>query len=291
MEKYRSSDGCGPGGSGSGNAGRNPESTERVFRREDAENLLNLAVEMGYLLMSSGAEIYRVEESVARLLRAWELDTAEVFAIPSCLIVSAVLPDGHSVTRMRRIPAHGTDVELLERCNALCRQLCAEPPSVEEARRRVSSLTEKLPRYHSEQVLLGYAVVPAFFAPLFGGDWEDALCAMLGGLMIGILLLYGRKFTGSNSFFRTAVCAASSSLSSLLLVRLGMGHHVDAVTISILMLLVPGMALTNAMREIMAGDTISGLTRFADVLLMAGAIALGAAAGLAIGQLPGLSGL
>ena len=70
-----------------------------------------------------------------------------------------------------------------------------------------------------------------------------------------------------------------------LLVRLGFGYDVDTVTIGVLMVLVPGVALTNAMREIMAGDIISGLSRTADAILVASAIALGTVVGLAIGQM------
>ena len=66
-------------------------------------------------------------------------------------------------------------------------------------------------------------------------------------------------------------------------VRLGLGQSVDTVTISVLMVLVPGVALTNAMREIMAGDIVSGLSRAADSILTAAAIAIGSAVGLAIG--------
>ena len=99
----------------------------------DYEKLLNMAAELGYQLMYSGAEIYRVEESARRLLHAYGLENPEVFAIPNCLIVSVATPEGHPVTRMRRVPLHGTDIELLERCNELCRQLCTETPPVDEA--------------------------------------------------------------------------------------------------------------------------------------------------------------
>ena len=98
-------------------------------------------------------------------------------------------------------------------------------------------------------------------------------------------LLFGGRLIGSNSFFRTAICSAIASLLSLLLVRLGLGRDVDMVTIGVLMLLVPGAALTTAMREIMAGDIISGVSRIAEVLLLASAIALGATLGLWIGQI------
>ena len=82
----------------------------------DYDKLLNLSVELGCRLMFSGAEIYRVEESVRRLLLAYGLDSPEVFAIPNCVIVSITTPQGHPITRMRRIAGHGTDIELLERC-------------------------------------------------------------------------------------------------------------------------------------------------------------------------------
>lgn len=269
----------------------------------DYDRLLDLTVELGCRLMSSGAEIYRVEESMRRLLEACRLDTAEVFAIPSCVIVSATTPEGRPVTRMRRVPAHGTDLELLERCNALCRSLCAAPPPLDEIQARIDALPDRLPHYRPRQILLGYVIAPAFFVPLFGSSLigrslaepgvgnllavllSDALCAMLCGLAVGLCALYGGRFLGSNSFFRTVVCSAAASLTALLLTEMGIGQHVDVVTISVLMMLVPGVALTNAMREIMAGDTISGLTRTAEAVLTAGAIALGSAAGLTIARL------
>ena len=69
-----------------------------------------------------------------------------------------------------------------------------------------------------------------------------------------------------------------------LLVWAGVGRDLEAITIGTLMVLVPGMALTNAMREIMAGDIISGLTRTAEVILVATAIALGSALPLVLAQ-------
>ncbi len=247
------------------------------------DKLLNISVELGCRLMSSGAEIYRVEESVRRLLQAYGLDSPEVFAIPNCVIVSIATPEGHPITRMRRIAGHGTDIELLERCNDLCRRLCVQTPPLEEAQGLLDALPGR--SYAPRQVLLGYGIAPAFFSPLFGGGVGDTLSALMGGLAVGFCLLYAGRLIGSNSFFRTAICSAVASLVSLLLVRLGLGRSVDTVTISVLMVLVPGVALTNAMREIMAGDIISGLSRAADSILTAAAIAIGTAVGLAIGGL------
>ena len=251
----------------------------------DYDKLLNMAAELGFQLMYSGAEIYRVEESARRLLHAYGLETPEVFAIPNCVIVSVSTPEGHPITRMRRVPSHGTDIELLERCNSLCRRLCAETPPLSEALAAVSTLGSAVPRHSPKWILLGYGMAPAFFAPLFGGGLADTGCAFLCGLAVGLCLLYGGRFIGANAFFRTAVCSALAAFLALALVRLGLGRSVDVVTISALMVLVPGVALTNAMREIMAGDTFSALSRTADAILVASAIALGAAAGQALGGL------
>lgn len=250
----------------------------------DYYRLLNMGADLGRLLMTSGAEIYRVEESVNRLLTAYGLDP-QVFSIPNCLIVSVSTPEGTPVTRMCRIPAHGTDMELLERCNALCRCLCRELPAVEEAQRLVDELDKGCRRFSARTVLLGYIAAPAFFALFFGGGIRDSLCAAIAGLAVGFCLLFGHRLIGSNIFFRTVVCSAVASLMALLLVHSGLGRDLEAITIGTLMVLVPGMALTNAMREIMAGDIVSGLTRTAETLLAATAIALGSALPL-LGHIP-----
>lgn len=251
----------------------------------DYDKLLNMATELGYQLMSSGAEIYRVEESVYRLLRAYGLAQPQVFAIPNALIVSVTTPEGHPITRMSRIPSHGTDIELLERCNDLCRHLCVHPLPLDEAQQAISGLSEGVRTYPHRLVLLGHGVAAACFAPLFGACLQDCVAAFFCGLIVGVLQLFGRRLLGSNSFFRTAICSAVASLLVLLLVRLGIGHDVDKMTIGVLMLLVPGAALTNAMREIMAGDIMSGLSRTAEVILLASAIALGVIVGLGIGRM------
>ena len=75
----------------------------------DSDKLLNLATSLGCLLAESGAEISRVEESVYRLLQAYQGKDAQVFAIPSCLIVSLLAEDGRPVTRMRPNSAHGPE--------------------------------------------------------------------------------------------------------------------------------------------------------------------------------------
>lgn len=140
----------------------------------DSDKLLNLATSLGCLLAESGAEISRVEESVYRLLQAYQGKDAQVFAIPSCLIVSLMAEDGRPVTRMRRISAHGTDLELLERCNALCRQLCRTVPPLDEARAMVDRLPASCRRHRPATVLLGYGIAPLSSVPCSAAGFGTA---------------------------------------------------------------------------------------------------------------------
>ena len=246
------------------------------------DDLLNMGTELGYQLMYSGAEIYRVEESVNRLLTAYGLQP-QVFAIPNCLIVSLNTPSGHPITSMRRIPSHGTDIELLEACNDLCRRLCREVPPLEQAKERVRRLGEGHRAHPTWVLLMGYVVAAAFFAAFFGGNLRDMLSAGLCGLGVGLWILYLSKPLRVVGFFQTLIAAAIASLLALLLTDLGLGVNLNYITIGTLMVLVPGMALTKAMREIVNGDIISGINRTAEAILTAAAISLGVILSLAMG--------
>ncbi len=248
----------------------------------DYHALLNLAAELGCRLMESGAEIYRVEDSVMRLLRAYGARDAQIFAIPNCIIVSLTDSEGQPTTRLCRVASHDTDLDRLELCNDLCRKLCRQTPPPDQARRELDDLFRSHPRFSSWVVLLGYILIGAFFTPFFGGTVFDALC---GGLCGGVIFLATRLHTGPNAFFRTLLAATASSLAAQLLVHSGLGQNVDTIIIGALMSLVPGVALTTAMREVMAGDLVSGLSHTAESLLTATAIALGTGAALFLGGL------
>ena len=45
-------------------------------------------------------------------------------------------------------------------------------------------------------------------------------------------------------------------------VRIGLGHRADLISIGNIMLLIPGIAFTNSLRDLFSGDTITGLIRW-----------------------------
>ncbi|MBQ8881276.1 MAG: threonine/serine exporter family protein [Oscillospiraceae bacterium] len=242
----------------------------------DYDILLDLVTDLGYSLAMSGAETFRVEESINRILASYGI-ASEVFAITNCMTVSIHTPDGKSVTRMKRIGFHGNDLDSVERYSNLSRRICTQKPDPNTAMQWLQETHNSRVKYKLPLYLLGNILGAAGFAVFFGGTLMDAFCAALCGLLVGLSDHFFGKF-GTNQFFKTIVCAFIMTVVANITGVLGLADNSDAVIIGTLMILVPGLLFTNAMRDIIFGDTNSGINRIVQVLLIAAAIALGTGA-------------
>ena len=241
----------------------------------DHNVLLDLATDLGYELAMSGAETFRVEDTINRVMAAYGVE-AESFAIPNYLVVSILTEDGTPVTRMRRIGYHGNDLDSVEIFSGLSRAICNRKPDPKEGLAWLD-VVRGMRRSYSLPVQLVGDLLGAFgFALFFGGNWLDAVCAGLCGILVGVV----NRITDNlktNQFFRTIICSFLMALLAYGFGAAGISRNPDAVTIGALMILVPGLLFTNAMRDIIYGDTNSGINRIVQVLLVAAAIALGTA--------------
>lgn len=238
--------------------------------------LLDLATEIGYHLAISGAETFRVEDSINRILSTYGINS-EVFAIPNCMTVSIKTTDGQSLTRMRRVGHHGNDLERVEQFSNLSRRICSEKPSVETALAWLEATKKSCRRYPTVVDLAGHFLGAFGFAIFFGGTIVEGLCSGVCGVIIGLVNRFLDRLK-VNPFFATIASAFLMALAAYGSGALGIAANTDTVVIGALMLLVPGLLFTNAMRDIIFGDTNSGTNRIVQVLLVAAAIALGTGA-------------
>ena len=242
----------------------------------DYNILLDLATDLGYELALSGAETYRVEDSINHVLSSYGV-ASEVFSVPNYLIVSIITETGKPITRMRRIGFHGNNLDAVERLNAFSRRICAVRPEPKEAMAWLEDVRRSVKRYDFPVILLGDFLGAAGFGILFGCSFPDAFFAGLCGILIGLI----QKFTDSlkaNPFFSTLSASFLMAMLAYSLNVAGIVQNSDTVIIGALMILVPGLLFTNALRDIIYGDTNSGINRIVQVLLSAFAIALGTAA-------------
>ena len=238
--------------------------------------LTDLAATMGYHLAMSGAETFRVEDTIHRILRAYGVE-CEVFAIPNCVSVSLEAANGKPLMIMRRIGFHGNDLEKLEKLNALSRRICAEKPEVDEAAAWLQETLAACRGYTTGVAYLGHLLVGLGFCLVFGGTLRDCLWAGLMGLVIGVVTRFMDR-REANPFFSTILASCLMALPAYAAAGMGWLDSPDAAIIGALMILVPGLPITNSMRDIIYGDTNSGIFRIVQVVLSALAIALGTAA-------------
>ena len=238
--------------------------------------LLDVSVDLGYELAMAGAETYRIEESIYRVLLSYGLES-EIFSIPNSLIVSIETPDGKNLTRLRRLGQHGNNLDAVERISALCRTICSEKPDPSEIPEMLRKTRSSVVRYGLPLSLSGSFMAAAGFGLFFGGTWADTLWSGILGCLICLINHYLNAIR-TNHFFSTITASFLMALSAYGIGELGLTHNADASIMGAVMLLVPGLLFTNAMRDIIYGDTNSGVNRIAQVFLISAGIALGTAA-------------
>ena len=238
--------------------------------------LTDLTARIAYHLALSGAETFRIEETMRRIIGAYGIE-CQAFAIPNCVMVSLEAANGKPLMVMKRVGFHGNNLEAVEKLNALSRRICAETPAPEVAAQWLKETLAERRTYSVAAYYLGNFLGAAGFCPVFGGTMRDSLWAGLMGLIIGFVTRQMDRWE-TNPFVSTITAAFAMAVPAYLAAGFHLIDYVDAVIIGSLMILVPGLLITNSMRDIIYGDTNSGINRIVQVLLSALAIAMGTAA-------------
>ena len=237
------------------------------------DQLLSVALDVGEKMLICGAEVGRVEAAIGYICTAYGCRRADVFTITSSIVLSVEDAQGVHGTQTRRITATRTNIERLHRLNDLSRRICRDTPDYETVCRELAQL-DKAPAYPLWLEVLASGLIGLSFAVFFGGNlWDGLVAAVLGcGLRLTTWLL---QKASMNQIFTNVVASFLLSLCAILLVRFGMGCDANKIIIGNIMLLIPGIALTNSLRDLISGDIMTGLLRFLDAVLVAAAIAAG----------------
>ncbi|MBE6115124.1 MAG: threonine/serine exporter family protein [Erysipelotrichaceae bacterium] len=241
--------------------------------------LMQAAMQAGSILLMSGAETYRVEETVVRIFEAYDVKESNCFVLPTGIFSSFVY-EGKNYSSVRRIKHRSTDLHRIDAVNDLARSVVKDQISLEELQQRLDMINSE--RSYSDLTMILFAAISAgFFALFFEGTLMDAVAALVIGAIVKVLLIQLHK-EEITSFFVTALGGGLTAALAVLSVKLGIGNHVDTISISVLMLMVPGLAITNAIRDTIAGDLTSGVSRAVEAVLIAVSLAVGAGTALSL---------
>lgn len=251
--------------------------------KENPEHVLSAILDVGEMMLISGAEVSRVENTIQHMAGAYGFSKVDVFTITSSIVVTVYEPEGNIYTQTRRIKTYETDMLKVERCNSLSRTVCKEPLSLEDLKTQIEAIRNQK-GYSEIQFLLIYGFVAAVFTGLFGGGFRDMAAAFVCGLILRLVYWAGKRLKIQNIIL-TILCSSVIAFVTLLLVKIGLGKLSDKIIIGNIMLLIPGMSLTASLRDMINGDLISGLLGVSEAVIRAVAIAGGVA--LVLWQLGG----
>lgn len=237
-----------------------------------AEEILDVAMEIGVNLLECGAEIRRVEQTITYICEAYGASEVDVFAIPS-LILATIVVDGESyTTKIKRNLDVTTDLFRLEKYNRLSRKICKEKPGLQEVKEEVKSI-KNLKDYNIFLLYLGAILTTSGFALFFGGTYRDAIAAGLVSIVMFLFLRFIKKTF--NQFVHTLICALIGGFFSVVTCWIGLGENLSYIMSGSIMIIIPGLAIGTSIRDIMSNDILSGSVRLFQAIVSAMAIAAG----------------
>lgn len=240
---------------------------------QDTDLMLHTLLELGESMLADGADVRRVEQTLTHMGMAYGAVRMDVFVITSSIVLSMCFPDETSATQTRRIEKSTvTDFAKLEAINAISRSYCEHPFPVQELAERLHLAKRCAPARW--QLFLGSSLAAGSLSIFFGGSAADGLAAAIFALVLCLLQLYLPLLCTNKVLFNflAAFCVGSCICISC---RLLPSLQSDKIIIGVIMLLIPGVAFTNAVKDIFIGDTISGVMRLIETVLWAAALALG----------------
>ena len=242
---------------------------------ESTREALDVASLAGDILLASGAEIFRVEETIDRIARAYGVKSSDAIVLSRGIFMKAdfFFFLFFEFARVRHIPLSAARLDKVTAVNQLSREIEEGLHTPKEAKAWLLDI-QRMPEKPKMHQVLASGGGSACFCFLFGGDVVDSMVAFLSGFVLYVYLLY--LLRGRMSKIATNISGgALVTLIAVFLYQAGIGHHLDTVIIGSINPLVPGVNFTTAIRDIADQDYIAGSVRMLDALLVTFCIALG----------------
>lgn len=235
------------------------------------ERITRVCLLAGKIMLKSGAETYRVEDTMIRIAQAYGVENAQTHATPTAIMFAE---DMASPTNFVRIDARATDLDKVAKVNSISRHISAGNLTVKEAWEKLLEVEENNERFPKWLQILAAGFASGCFTIMFQGSWYEFLPAIIVGI-IGYYSMLSFHEILKIRFFAEFLASVFLALAAFLMVSINSGLDLDKIIIGSVMPLVPGLLITNAVRDLMAGHLVSGMTKATEAILTAMAIGAG----------------
>ncbi|WP_191559695.1 threonine/serine exporter family protein [Metabacillus idriensis] len=229
----------------------------------------------GKIMLISGAETYRIEDTMMRIAASYGVKKSHSYVTPTGIIFS-IESNEPTKTKLIRIMERTTDLDKVANVNSISRKISNGDLNVEEAYDLLKEIEDAPSTYSLLLQVIAASIASGCFMIMFQGQWGDFFPAVLAGGSGFLAVIYFHRLVPIK-FFAEFLAAFIIGLLAYLFVKIGFGMEMDKVIIGSVMPLVPGLLITNAVRDLMAGHLISGLSKGAEAFLTAFAIGSGIA--------------
>ncbi len=245
-----------------------------------SNELMNIALKAGEIMLTSGAEIYRVEETIVRICKSYDT-YCESFVLPTGIFISIRDSEGGMHTAFKRIHDRKVDLSRIDRVNNLSRSLQGSQPDYETVLGNLKGI--EAVKQHPFLARLVAASVSSFaFTILFQGAWLDgAAAAAIGAVAYLVNEMMARK--NLYQFLELFIAGMLAGFISMAAVRLFPALNEYKIIIGSLMIYLPGVSITNGIKDALYGDLVASLTRLGEALLLVTVLAVGVGIALSVG--------
>ena len=243
------------------------------------QDLLDTCLTAGELMIEGGSEMYRVEDTMMRIAKSAGEPDPRVFVVPTGVFMSL---DHGNYCQTLLVHERNINLELVDRINSLSRAFAEQKITLQEVKREVNNIASGVfPTFPVWLQTIGAAILSATLMVMFMNnyDWIDFPAAAIVGATGFISFYYFKRFTNVK-FLSELVAAVIMTVLAAGLVHIFPQMIIDHILTGALMPLVPGLALTNALRDLFKGDILSGMVKICEALLTA--FALGGGVGIVL---------
>lgn len=247
----------------------------------EAKKVLEIAIEAGDMLLSNGGEAYRVEETIEKICSSYGLK-CECMTISTGILVSIIDGEDEKVTSLKRIKQRGVDLHKIELINSFSRELQENPLEYEEAKIQLQKI-RNCPVFSYKVRLFSASMTSFVYTLFFNGTVYDAIVSTFIGLGIYIIQEKLSKlgfFQFFQFFFSGFIIGGISILIGFLLPFVDKNNIIAGS----IMILTPGVAITNGIKDTLYGDFISGIAKLGEAILIISAIGAGIGTALSLGM-------